>query len=46
MKPAPFTYHRRQRREDVDELLAELSRESQILAGGQSPIPILDMNMK
>ena len=45
MKPAAFTYHRPQRREEVDELLAEFSDEAKILAGGQSLIPILNMRL-
>jgi CO/xanthine dehydrogenase FAD-binding subunit len=45
VKPAAFTYHRPQRREEVDELLAEFSDEAKILAGGQSLIPILNMRL-
>src|SRR5450755_4400983 len=45
VKPASFTYHRPQRREEVDELLAEFSDEAKILAGGQSLIPILNMRL-
>jgi CO/xanthine dehydrogenase FAD-binding subunit len=45
VKPAAFTYHRPQRRQEVDELLAEFSGEAKILAGGQSLIPILNMRL-
>lgn len=45
MKPAPFTYHRPQTRDEVDVLLGELGSEAKLLAGGQSLIPILNMRL-
>jgi aerobic carbon-monoxide dehydrogenase medium subunit len=45
VKPAPFTYHRPDSRDEVDALLAELGDDGKILAGGQSLIPILNMRL-
>jgi carbon-monoxide dehydrogenase medium subunit len=45
VKPAPFAYHRPERREEVDSLLAELGDEAKVLAGGQSLIPLLNMRL-
>lgn len=45
MKPAPFTYHRPETREEVDALLSEFGSDAKILAGGQSLIPILNMRL-
>jgi len=45
VKPAPFAYHRPRSREEVDRLLAELGEEAELLAGGQSLIPILNMRL-
>jgi carbon-monoxide dehydrogenase medium subunit len=45
MKPPPFTYHRPESREEVDDLLAQHGDDAKILAGGQSLIPILNMRL-
>jgi carbon-monoxide dehydrogenase medium subunit len=45
VKPAPFSYHRPETREEVDELLGELGDEAKVLAGGQSLIPVLNMRL-
>jgi aerobic carbon-monoxide dehydrogenase medium subunit len=45
VKPASFTYHRPRTRAEVDRLLAELTDDAKILAGGQSLIPILNMRL-
>jgi aerobic carbon-monoxide dehydrogenase medium subunit len=45
VKPAPFTYHRPESREEVDSLLADYGDEAKILAGGQSLVPILNMRL-
>jgi carbon-monoxide dehydrogenase medium subunit len=45
LKPAPFTYHRPDSREEVDALLAKLGEGGKVLAGGQSLIPILNMRL-
>ena len=39
MKPAPFAYHRPERREEVARLLAQLGDDAKVLAGGQSLVP-------
>jgi CO/xanthine dehydrogenase FAD-binding subunit len=45
VKPAPFTYHRPDTREEVDDLLARFGDEAKVLAGGQSLVPILNMRL-
>ena len=45
MKPPPFTYHRAETREEVDDLLARHGDDAKVLAGGQSLIPVLNMRL-
>lgn len=45
MRPAPFTYTRPEKVEEVCELLAEHGSDAQILAGGQSLMPLLNFRL-
>lgn len=45
MKPAPFTYHRPDHRDEVDALLSQHGSAAKLLAGGQSLMPILNMRL-
>lgn len=45
MKPPPFTYHRAETRDEVDDLLARFGADAKVLAGGQSLIPVLNMRL-
>ncbi|HEX2049607.1 MAG TPA: FAD binding domain-containing protein [Actinomycetota bacterium] len=45
MKPPPFTYHRAETRDELDDLLARLGDDAKVLAGGQSLLPVLNMRL-
>jgi carbon-monoxide dehydrogenase medium subunit len=45
MKPAPFAYRRAESLEDLFATLREFGGEAQILAGGQSLVPMLNMRI-
>src|SRR6266516_2263506 len=43
LKPAPFAYHRADSVDQAVALLAGLGDEAKILAGGQSPVPMMNL---
>ena len=45
MIPAPYEYHRAASLEDASRLLLELGEEAQVLAGGQSLIPLMKLRL-
>jgi carbon-monoxide dehydrogenase medium subunit len=45
MKPPPFTYHRPGTVEEAARLLAELGDEVEVIAGGQSLVPLLNFRL-
>ena len=45
MKPSPFTYHRPHTVDEALSVLAEVSADGKVLAGGQSLVPLLSMRL-
>lgn len=45
MKPAPFAYHAPDRLDEVLTLLADVTVESRVLAGGQSLVPMMNFRL-